>query len=317
MKCSLGITLAVAASVLTQVQSKEFELQSLDHTIQVQEAIFSDIRKGTEKHVKWYKGREVTRYAFVYLHGFSASRQEITPVTEQLAQRIGANVFYTRFRGHGRSDDAMAEASVAAWKQDAMEAFRVGQVIGNEIILISTSTGSTIGTWLLSQSKLACSEKTTTGCIRAHIATSPNFALASKLANIAKWPLGVWLMRMVEGDYRSFEPQSELHKYFWTYRYPTQALAPLVKIVDEVQHIDKLKINLPQLFIYSPSDKVIDLEEISNTAEALPRGTVTLYPFSKTTDRSNHVLAGYATSPETIEEMVGIMYNYLVSIGVK
>ena len=39
----------------------------------------------------------------------------------------------------------MRDASVAAWMQDLAEAYQIGSVIGNKVILISCSTGGTGG----------------------------------------------------------------------------------------------------------------------------------------------------------------------------
>ena len=61
--------------------------------------------------------RRQTELALVYLHGFSASRQETAPLSEDLARQLGANLFVTRLSGHGRSPQAMGEPSVRDWLQ--------------------------------------------------------------------------------------------------------------------------------------------------------------------------------------------------------
>ena len=61
---------------------------------------------GTEKRIRWSAGREPTDYAIVYLHGFSATRQELAPMLDRLADALGANLFETRLAGHGRGSDA-------------------------------------------------------------------------------------------------------------------------------------------------------------------------------------------------------------------
>ncbi|MCM2281329.1 MAG: hypothetical protein NDI61_05715, partial [Bdellovibrionaceae bacterium] len=56
-----------------------------------------------EKRVFWADPatRAKTPLALVYIHGFSASRGEISPVPEDLARELGANLFMTRLTAHG------------------------------------------------------------------------------------------------------------------------------------------------------------------------------------------------------------------------
>jgi len=110
--CALALILSTNTGATTRL-----ELDSIEQMLQQSEAKFSDIVKGAEKHITWYDATgQPTPISLVYVHGFSATHKELSPMTELLAQRLQANVFYTRLRGHGRSDDAMAEASVDAWK---------------------------------------------------------------------------------------------------------------------------------------------------------------------------------------------------------
>jgi len=87
----------------------------LDQYLTAAEARFSDITPGTEKTIVWAGevGRR-TPLSIVYLHGFSATRQETVPLPAQVAARLQANLFATRFTGHGRSGAAMLEGSVNA-----------------------------------------------------------------------------------------------------------------------------------------------------------------------------------------------------------
>ncbi len=57
---------------------------------------------GTEKRITWFAEGERTAWSVVYLHGFSATRQETAPLSTLVAQALGANLFETRLSGHGR-----------------------------------------------------------------------------------------------------------------------------------------------------------------------------------------------------------------------
>ena len=106
----------------------------------------ADLRPGLEKSIIWAgKPNHRTRYAIVYIHGFSASKEELRPVPDLIAAHLGANIFYSRLTGHGRTAEAMREANVSAWNQDLAEAFEIGTMIGDQVIILSCSTGGTLG----------------------------------------------------------------------------------------------------------------------------------------------------------------------------
>ena len=109
------------------------------------EAAYDDITPGTHKRVVWAaeKGAQ-TPLSIYYVHGFSATSEEIRPIPDRIAEALGANLVYTRLRGHGRSSDAMAEATVAAWMNDVTEGLEAAKRAGERVIIISTSTGGTL-----------------------------------------------------------------------------------------------------------------------------------------------------------------------------
>ena len=68
------------------------------------EARHDDLVPGTEKTVVWADStsRSSTPLSLVYLHGFSATRQEVYPLAEELARSLGANLFLTPERSFKR-----------------------------------------------------------------------------------------------------------------------------------------------------------------------------------------------------------------------
>lgn len=87
---------------------------ALDSYLALSEAAHPDRVPGTEKAIVWAdsRRREPTDLTVVYLRGFSATRRETWPLAERLASGLGANLFYTRLRGHGLAASALAEATV-------------------------------------------------------------------------------------------------------------------------------------------------------------------------------------------------------------
>ena len=286
------------------------DLSALTVAIQESESMHTDIVDGAEKHIRWYDKKQVkSKLAFVYIHGFSASRQELSPVTEELADKFSANVFYTRLTGHGRSDDAMAEASTDAWKKDIKDAYNIGRIIGEKVILISTSTGGTLATWLLAQEE--------TEQPFANIMVSPNYAVQSGSAWLFNSSLGLWVAKLINGDYNAFDPISESHAKYWTERYPLEALVPMMSLLSEVESLNKSKVTTPQLIIYSPKDSVIKPEKVIEVSNEFINSDLTLTPFTQSTDPYQHVLAGKACSPESSERMINLLADYVEQLLIK
>lgn len=281
-------------------------IETIDQYLVDIEAPFSDLVKGAERAVRWHDEKRQTDLAIVYLHGFSASRREISPVTELLADRLQANVYYARLRGHGRSEQAMAEASVEDWIADVRAAYRIGQIIGKKIILVSTSTGGTLATWLNAQKN--------TDDIIANIMISPNFGLANRAGEIVRWSWGLTLAKWINGSHHEFQPMNDYHRRYWTERYPMEALVPMMKIVDQVRELNKSHIRTPQLIVYSPDDKVINVDAVSKLAKQFTAAAVSLVPFTQSGDPSQHVLAGDACSPGSTAAMVSLLSDFLQAL---
>lgn len=299
-------TLLLISNFICLAEAIAFDLNHLDRQLEESESRYSDIVNGTRKMVTWYaEPGQRTAISIVYLHGFSATHKELSPMTEQLAEKLQANVFYSRLTGHGRSDDAMAEATQDDWKKDAREAYEIGSLIGDQVILIGTSTGATLATWLSAQ--------TFTEQLLANILISPNFAIKSGGGWILKNSLGMWLVKQLNGNYRGFQPLNDFHARYWTERYPLEALVPMLELVDDVDELDKSTIVTPQLIVYSPDDHVIDTEKVLDTAQEFTGATVTIVPFTSSTDPAQHVLVGRgSTAGDEVQPQVDNMLNILV-----
>lgn len=300
-----GTMILLLATMLNSVSASNTvapdSLVELEAHIAKSESAFADITPGAEKQITWAnEDRQKTPYSVVYLHGYSATRQETAPFADNLAQQLGANAFHTRLTGHGRSGDALLEGSVEAWTKDAREAYEIGSLLGQQVIVVSVSTGGTLATWLAAQdfaSKLA-----------AMIMISPNFDVPDQRVYRLDWPggIGVTLGEWLTGKERSWEPSNEQHARYWTTRYPLAALRPLVQLLKVVKAIDKSKITTPSLFIYSPTDQVILPSAVVAAHDAFGSKTKRLIGYTRSQDPSQHVLAGDILSPNSTGELVDL-----------
>lgn len=270
------------------------------------EARFSDLVPGAEKTIVWADpdGGEPTPLALVYLHGFSADRHETAPLADSVAAALGANLFYTRLTGHGRSGDAMAEASVHAWIQDAAEAMAVARRLGEGVVLMGTSTGGTLATWMAAQPRWRDD-------IRALVLVSPNFGLRDGSARLLTWPWGGLLARLVVGPTRSFEPANELQARHWTEEYPTEALLPMMALVDLANDADGGAVTAPVLVVYSPEDAVVDPARTTTRLETLGSPRKELFVVEGSEDPDHHVLVGDIMSPSTTAPVAARIVEFL------
>lgn len=269
----------------------------LDAYLAAGEARFDDIRPGLEKRIVWADAQKRrTPIALVYVHGFSASSGELAPVPERVAARLGANLFLTRLAGHGRTGAALAEASVNDWINDYAEAVAIGRRIGEDVVVMATSTGGGLATWAAAQPELAED-------VDGLVLVSPNYGLQADGAWLLTMPWGGMLAELALGPERGFEPLNEEHARLWTTRYPTRALLPMAAVTELAAATPVEDIRIPALFIYSPDDAIVRPGLIEERIARWGAETEVLV-VDESGDPSSHVLAGDALSPSTNEMVV-------------
>ena len=261
----------------------------------------------TEKRIRWFGERRgsQTRYSVVYLHGFSATRQEIAPVGERVADRLGANLFETRLRGHGQIQNPLVGVRAEDWLEDAAEALAVGAAIGEEIILMGTSTGATLA--------LAMTGHPSFAHVGYLVLISPNFAPRDPSAEFLTWPGGPQLAYMVAGDTRSWTPRNDLQARYWSTTYPMDAVIEMMRLVKYVRSQLPMQLEQPLLVIYSPADQVVDTAWITRAYAQMNSSRRRLIEMPDSGDPSNHVLAGSIMSPETNEAVSDSIVEFINS----
>lgn len=266
---------------------------------------FDDIVPGVQKRIIWAGAPgQVTEDVVVYLHGFSASSEEIRPVPDLVAEALGANLLYWRLPGHGRDSAAMAEPSAGDWIESTAHALAVADRMGARVTVISTSTGGTLAA-------LAAIHPAMKDHVDRIVFVSPNFEIAFAAAQILTWPGARLWGPLIAGEERGFEPINAAQERYWTTRYPTVATIPLGALVNYVRGLDFARATQPALFVFADTDQVVSPEATREVA-ALWGGPVTLAPQvpGPGDDPSSHVIAGDIVSPGLTKGVVDVILDW-------
>lgn len=279
------------------------------------EAAFTDIVPGTEKRILW-AGEPGARTALsiVYIHGFSATSEEIRPVPDRVAEALGANLHYTRLAGHGRGPAPLGEPVAGDWIEDLAEALEMGRRIGERVLVLSTSTGGTLAAIAAADPELA---PQVSEAVVGMVFVSPNFGFDP----LASFLLGLPFVRawgpMIFGEERAFEPESALHGRYWTTRYPTVAAVPLGALVRHANGLDYGATTVPALFLFAPQDQIVAPEVTAEVAAKWGGGAEVWHPvLTASDDAQAHVIAGDALSPSQNEAVVARILDWIATLQI-
>ena len=120
-------------------------LIELDQLITDSERAVGNIKRDNEARIVWFDDKPVkTSFSIVYLHGFTASQGEGYPIHRDIARRYGCNLYLSRLYGHGIDKDAFRDMTMDKLIDSALFAYSVGRKIGENVILMGTSTGASL-----------------------------------------------------------------------------------------------------------------------------------------------------------------------------
>jgi esterase/lipase len=262
------------------------------------------IVRGAEKRIVWRGEPDAkSELAVVYLHGFSATRREIHPVPQRVAAALGANLFETRLRGHGRHRERLSDVSAEDWLHDGAEALAIGAAIGERLVVMGTSTGATLA--------LALAENPLFERVESLVLLSPNWGPAAAGSDLATGPYGPQLVRLLAGEEHSWQPANEDQKRYWTTRYPTTAIVEMLRLVDLAREMTPRAQVASALMIYSPRDDVVSIPRLLEGFRQLPAKRKETVVIERPRGLSNHVLTGtiLATqeTPVTVKQIVDFL----------
>lgn len=280
--------------------------------IQTREAAATDVRPGDQRRIDWADPAHPHRtpVAVVYLHGFTASPQEISPVPEDLAKALGANLYFARMPGHGHENpEALRQPTLSDWVNEGVEALAIGQALGERVIVIGTSTGGTLGLWLAAAGKTSRPD--------ALIMVSPNFGPRHRLAPLLLWPWFARLAPRLLGEWRHWRAVNEAHARHWSIRYPVAATVPMMQLVELARRVDLQGYAVPTLVVRSSRDRIVNPAATDAVFARMPTDPLRFRRIDPgpVGDPSQHVLAGRILSPDHSGPLTQAMRAFLSDTG--
>jgi esterase/lipase len=304
-----GVLFALGPRPSYEIRHEPVELPAdLDSWLAQSEARFTDLRPDSDKRIYWADPARKTRtdYAVVYIHGFSSNRMETRPLADEVARNLGANLFYTRLTGHGRSEDAMGEITLSAWFHDALEAYEIGRRLGDKVVVIGTSTGGGLATLLAVRPEAKD--------LHALVLISPNYGVQQWNAPLLLWPWGEQLAKIVVGEYRTWEASNARQAQHWTMRYPVRALIPMMQTVELLDRLDFATLRVPTLVFYAKRDKLVDAQAVERRFAEIGAQRKELVSVENADDPAQHVIAGDILSPSATGPMVAATTAFIRGI---
>jgi esterase/lipase len=257
-----------------------------------------ELREHTEKKIVWFDGVHQTDWSIVYVHGFSASRTETDPTSQHIAQKLHANIFYTRLTGHGQDRTAMSATKIESWQSDLEQSFEVGRRLGRKILIVACSTGATLAT--IAASQLSEDEKRRF----VFIFISPNYGLRACGSFLLRYAFSRSLVMLIKGETHTLTLLNAQEKICYTSSYPVTAVVLVLKVIDMAVKSDLLKFTSPILIFYNDQDKTVCQKNTFLIFKKISSVYKKMIEVKNCTSPNKHVLCGAMASMESTNFVV-------------
>lgn len=281
---------------LPQVPSSTNELQTYIRNF---EAVHK-LKPNNEARIVWYNDtvKAKTPYSIVYLHGFSASQEEGSPVHTNIAKEFGCNLYLSRLAGHGiDTTDPMINLTPAEYWESAKRALAIGKQLGDKVILMGTSTGGSNALQLAA---------TFPDDVAALVLLSPNIAIFNNKAWLLNNPWGLQIAKAVTGSgYLISSDTRPVYRQYWYWKYPVEATTQLEEYLETTMTKETFEaVKQPLLLLYYYKD-----ERHQDSVVSVP-AMLTMYAELGTPadqkikqaipNAGNHVLGSYIRSKDLL-----------------
>lgn len=273
-------------------------LSEIDNQIIAEEAAVKNLKPDNEARIVWAdtSRKEKTKIAILYLHGFSASQAEGDPVHINLAKKYNANLYLSRLSEHGidNGDSTMIKLTADSYYSSAEKALSIAKKLGDEVIVIGTSTGGALTLFLASRHPE----------IKAIILYSPCVRLYDETSVILNKPWGLKIAtKVMKGPVSRNISDSPEHANYWSMNYRVEALVALQNLIaNTMKSATFKKIKCPVFLAYyykneEEQDKTVSVPAMLEMFDELgtPAELKRKIAFPET---GAHVIASYIRSKD-------------------
>ena len=147
--------------------------------------------------------------------------------------------------------------------------------------------------------------------IHALVFLSPNFGLKRKTAKLLTLPFGKLFLKLLQGDTYEVKPINQIQENYWTSKYPSIALIPLMQLLKQFNRLSLEDIHIPLLCFYSEKDQVVSSTAIKKCFGRFGSSSKKLVEIESQEKLHGHVLAGDILSPGTTRQVVQQIDEFL------
>ena len=286
------------------------DIEEVEQLVQERESHVKNMRPGNKAEIIWADTvGQKTPYSIVYIHGFSASHEEGMPVHETIAKQFGCNLYLSRLDGHGLVDTNAFENLTPQDLISSTEfAIEVGKALGDSVILMMCSTGSTSGIYLAAGDPE----------IAAMLHYSPNIDIEGESDELLLWPWGRQMIKLVMGGLYNRISYSEEQAKYWYGVYHVNGLLALKSMIQNTMTPEVFnEITQPTFMAYYYKneqekdpivsvDRMLDFYNMIQTPDNQKRQIA--FP------NGRHVMTSHAIPSPVTEELIAETSSFLQEI---
>lgn len=285
----------------------QHDLSDLNDWINNKEATFDNIKPDNASQLIFHDTiPQKTTYSVLYLHGFSASRAEGNPIHLNIAKALKANLYLPRLSDHGLiEEEPMLHFTAQRYLDSAKEALAVAKKIGDKVIVVSSSSGSTLSLILGNDSQ-----------IEALLLFGPNVEIYNPDAKLLTLPWGLYIARIVLGSkYHIMDKITKQKRNYWTTRYRLECTLHLQKLLETAMRPEIFeRITSPVFMGYyykneKEKDEVVSVPAMHKMFDQLgtPRDKKERMAFP---DAGDHVIISHLSTPN-YSQVEKVALNFL------
>lgn len=286
----------------------------LEEIIADHEKLHEPLKKRARAQIIWHDAekKQTTPYSIVYLHGFKASHPEGHPVHTRVAEQLGCNLYLSRLYGHGQiTKKRLSDLTPENLIQSAVDALRIGQRLGDRVIIMGTSTGGALAAYLAASQSYAPS-------VAALVLYSPLVHFYGIRSLLLENSLSRKLLSLFPGKnflIRQEDPFTPATKNIWYHSYHLNGALALGETVQQITRSNVLaNVRCPAFLGYyykneKEHDRVVSTSAIKRMGQQLgtPPEDVLLKNFP---EANSHVICSSLLS-NAVQDVISATVSFL------